>query len=63
MAKKSVVKNFDPKKNITLTTDASEYSIFGILSQEGHPIMYLSRRRTNTEFNYSNIEKETLAIV
>ena len=25
--------------------------------------MYLSRRRTNTEFNYSNIEKEILSIV
>ena len=56
MAKKPVVKIFDPKKDITLTTDASEHSISGILSQEGHPTMYLSRRLTNTEFNYSNIE-------
>ena len=63
MAKKLVVKIFDPKKDITLTTDASEHSIFRILSQEGHPIMYLSRRLTNTEFNYSNIEKEALVIV
>ena len=63
MAKKPVVKIVDPKKDITLTTDASEHLIFGILSKEGHPIMYLSRRLTNTEFNYSNIEKEALAIV
>ena len=48
---------------MTLTTEASEHSISGILSQEGHPIMYLSRRLTNTEFSYSNIEKEALAIV
>ena len=41
-----------------LTTDTSEHSISGILSQERHPKMYLSRRLTNTEFNYSNIEKE-----
>ena len=40
MAKKPVVKIFDPKKDIILTTD----SISRILSQEGHPIMYLSRR-------------------
>ena len=39
--------------------DASEHSISGILSQEGHPIMYLSKSLTITEFNYSNIEKET----
>ena len=53
----------DLRKDITLTTDASEHSISGILSQERHPIMYLSRRLTNTEFDYSNIEKEALAMV
>ena len=63
MAKKPEVNIFNPKKDIMLTTDASEHSISGILSQDGHPIMYLSRRLTNTEFDYSNIEKEALAIV
>ena len=62
MAKKPVVNIFDLKKDITLTTNASEHSISGILSQ-GHLIMYLSRRLTNNDFNYSNIEKEALAIV
>ena len=54
---------FDPRKDITLTKDASKHLISGILPQERHLIMYLSRRQTNTEFNYSNIEKEVLAIV
>ena len=54
------MKIFDSKKDITLTIDASEHSISGILSQERHPITYLSRRLMNTEFNYSNIEKEVL---
>ena len=63
LEKKPIVKIFDPKKDMTLTTDASEHSISGIISQEGHPIMYLSRRLTNIESNYSNIEKEALAIV
>ena len=62
MAKKPVVKIFDPKKDITLNKNASKHSVSGILSEEGHPIMYLSRRLTNTEFTYSNIEKETLVI-
>ena len=57
MAKKPEVNIFDPEKDITLTTVASEHSISGILSQEGHPIMYLSRRLTDTEFNYSNRER------
>ena len=61
MAKKPIVRIFDPKKDITLTTDVSEHSMSGILSQEGHLIMYLSRRLMNTEFNYSNVEKEALA--
>ena len=63
MVKKPVVKIFDPLKNITLTTDASEHSISGILSEEGYLIKYLSRRLANTEFYNSNIEKEVLAIV
>ena len=53
---------FDPKKDIPLTTDASEHSISGILSQGEHSKKYLSRRLTNTEFNYSNIEKEALTM-
>ena len=52
MAKKPVVKTFDPKKDIMLITDEIEHLISGILSQEGHPIMYLSRRLTDIEFNY-----------
>ena len=47
MPKEPVVKIFDPKQDITLTTNASEHSISGILSQEGHQIMYLSRRLTD----------------
>ena len=46
MAKKPAMKVFDPKNDLTLTPDASEHSISGILSQKGHPILYLSRRLT-----------------
>ena len=56
---KVVIKIFDPKKEVTLTTDASECAIAAVVSQGGHPIMYQS----SAEYNYSNIEKEALAIV
>ena len=31
MAKKAAEKNFDPKKDITLTTDSRKHSLSGIL--------------------------------
>lgn len=49
LSNKPVVKIFDPRKEITVTTDASEHSISGILSQQGHSIMYLSRRLIKAE--------------
>jgi len=58
-----VVQPFDVTKESTLTTDASEKSISGVLTQDGHPVMYLSRRLTDSERNYANIEREALAVV
>ena len=58
-----IVKIFDPAKDTTLTTDASEVSISAIMTQDGHPIMYLSRKLSASERKYSNIEREALAIV
>ena len=58
-----VVKIFDPLKSTVLTTDASEKSISGILTQDGHPVMYLSKKLTGSEQNFSNIECEAYAIV
>ena len=59
---KTVIKIFDPKNEVTLTTDASERAVAAVASQEGHPIMYLSRKLSSAECNYSNIEKEAWAI-
>lgn len=53
--------NFD--KPFTLTTDASNYAIGAVLSQEGHPICYISRTLNNHEKNYSATDKEFLAIL
>lgn len=62
LAKKPVVKIFDPRKEIVVTTDASECSISGILTYDGH-LVYLLRKLSNAEVNYSNIEEEVLVII
>lgn len=57
----------DFNKQFTLTTDASNYAIGAVLSQnyEGKdlPIAYASRTLNEHEINYSTTEKELLGIV
>lgn len=50
-------------KEFVLTTDASNYAIGAVLSQDGHPICYASRTLNEHEINYATFEKELLAIV
>ena len=63
LSSEPVVRPFDVSKQAELTTDASENAIGAILSQDGHPVMFMSRRLTKAERNYSNIEREALAII
>lgn len=55
----------DLKKGFDLTTDASNYAIGAVLSQEKNPISFIlvSRTLTTTEQNYSTNEKEMPAII
>ena len=41
----------------TVTTDASEKAIGGVLSHEGRPVIYVSRKLSQAEQNFSNIEQ------
>lgn len=53
----------DFNKTFTLNTDASNFALGAILSQNNRPICYASRTLNEHEVNYSTIEKELLAIV
>ncbi|XP_055383292.1 uncharacterized protein LOC129613316 [Condylostylus longicornis] len=53
----------DFKKQFILTTDASNFAIGAVLSQDGHPICFASRTLNEHETRYSAIERELLAIV
>jgi len=58
-----ILKVPDFTKKFTLTTDASDVALGAVLSQDGHPLSYISRTLNEHEINYSTIEKELLAIV
>ena len=62
-ASKPVVQSYSLKKEVTITTDASEKAIGGVLSQKGHPVVYVTKTLSRAEQRYSNIEREALAIV
>ena len=54
---------YDVKKPITLKVDASMKGLSAALVQEGKPVAFASKTLTKTQANYSNIEREMLALV
>ncbi|PAA81343.1 hypothetical protein BOX15_Mlig024196g4 [Macrostomum lignano] len=63
-----VLAHFDPKKQLVLQTDASKYGIGCVISHvmpngDERPVAYASRTLSKPEINYSQLEKEALAIV
>lgn len=58
-----VLANFDPSKKIVIQTDASKDGLGCTLVQDGKPVAFASRTLGKNEKNWSQIEKELLAIV
>ncbi len=65
-----ILNHFDPKRHIQIKTDASGYTIGGILSQltlydsnQWHPVAFFSRKMILTETWYETHNGELLAIV
>ena len=53
---------YDVNKTVTVQADASQRGLGACLLQQGRPVAYASRALTSAEENYSEIEKEMLAI-
>ena len=62
IARPTMLKFFDVDKPVLIQTDASQSGLGACLLQEKHPIAFASRALTKAEENYSQIEKELLAI-
>ena len=52
---------FDHKKPVAMECDSSKYGTGATLLQEGHPVAFASK--TRTEVDYAQIKKEMMAIV
>ncbi len=64
----SLVVHYDSKKGVKLACDASCYGVGAMLSHveengEERPIAYVLRTMTSAERNYSQIEREGLALI
>ena len=58
-----VLAAYDSSKPIVVCTDASDHAIGAVLSQEGRPVVYLSKTLSETEKKWSIYEKELFAVV
>ena len=67
--KAAILHHFDPERYIRIKTDASDYTIGGILSQltletgQWHSVAFFSRKMIPVETRYKIHDQELLAIV
>ena len=53
----------DVSKSFVVKTDTLDFVLGGVLTQEGHPIAYESRKLNIVERRYTVFEKEMLVVV
>ncbi len=63
LMEKPVLQFFDMKSPITLSVDSSKDGLGAVLLQHNLPVAYASKALNDTQRNYAQIEKETLAVV
>ena len=59
----TVLKAYDPTQPLELTCDASSVAVGAVLQQCDRPIMYISKTLSKAERNYSQLDREALAII
>ena len=55
--------HYEPNKSVVIETDASLKGLAAVLIEDGKPVRFLSKALTPAEANYSNIERELLAVL
>ena len=63
VVKHPVLKYYDVQEPVVVQCDASEHGLGAALLQNGQPIVFASRYLSQTERQYTQIEKQCLAIV
>ena len=58
-----VLNSFDTSLPISVSTDASDFSVWAVLEHEGRPVAFFPRTLNSAEQNYGAHDKELLAIV
>ena len=62
LIKEAILHVADPNKELTLTTDASPTAIGAILSQEGWPIAFMSKRLIKAQQIWSAAELDAILV-
>ena len=63
ICKETLLIYLDWNKPFEIHTDASQYQLSAVISQEGKPIAFFSRKLNKAQKNYTTTEKELLSIV
>ena len=63
IAKRTVLAYPDFSKPFVIHTDASHYQLGAVISQDGKPIAFYSRKLNDVQTQYATTEQELLSIV
>ena len=63
LTKAPILAYFDPEKELVVQADSSQSGLGAVLLQEGKPIEFTSRSLSESERNWAQIEKESLAVL